>query len=248
MIDAFETGKDVHSLTGALLSGKTPEEVRAEHKAEVMAPIGSGNKTWRYWGKKSNHGLNYDLGPHNFSLVNEIPVRDGVLLHKKYHDAYPEIKSRFHGYIKQCLLTNRTLTNLLGRKVVFMGNLTTPQERDKIFKEAYSYIPQGSVGDIINERGLNYVYYDSYFEPVELQMQVHDSIKFQIPLSTGWDYISSVLLKIKKKLETPLKTYYGREFVIPADIKMGLNYGDMTELKSNQLNPKALAEVHSQLK
>ncbi len=47
-------------------------------------------------------------------------------------------------------------------------------------------------------------------------MQVHDSIKFQIPLSLGWKRHAEMLIKIKQSLEQPLKTHYGREFVIPA--------------------------------
>lgn len=239
MIDAFETGKDVHSLTGALISGKTPEEVKWEDKSDIFAPMGSGDKTWRFWGKKGNHGLNYDLGYKMFALYYEIPESQGKLIVDRYHLAYPGVRQNFHAYVKLCLTKNRTLTNLMGRKTFFMGDLNSYIQRDKIFKEAYSCIPQGTVGDIINERGMNHIYYNpDKFSLVELLMQVHDSIKFQIPMSISWKRHAEMLIQIKQSLETPLRTHYGREFVIPADLSMGFNMdkAQMKEIKGSNFS------------
>ena len=115
----------------------------------------------------------------------------------------------------------------MGRKTLFLE-----EWGDQMFKAAYSCIPQGTVGDIINERGLNYIYYNQKeFRPVELLMQVHDSINFQIPLSIPWKEHYKMLIKIKTSLETPLKTEDDITFSIPADIKVGLNFGpDMREI------------------
>lgn len=256
MIEAFETGKDVHSLTGALISGKTPEEVKYEDDHEIYCPLGSGDKTWRFWGKKANHGLNYDLGYKQFSLYYEIPESAGKLIVERYHTAYPGVRKNFHAYVKQCLSANRTLTNLMGRKTFFMGDLRGERERDKIFKEAYSCIPQGTVGDVINERGMNFVYYEDGFDELELLMQVHDSIKFQIPLSVGWTRMAQMLIRIKQSLETPLVTHYGRQFVIPADISIGLNMDKsaMKQLKGSKFSESVdelamgLEEVWEQLR
>lgn len=232
MIEAFETGKDVHSLTGALISGLSYDEVKKQDKLGINAPIGKGDKTWRFWGKKSNHSFNYDESYQTFSLQCEIPEAHGKRIYHGYHNAWPGVKNNYHLYVKTCISSNRMLTNLMGRKTIFMGNLGNPQDRDKLFKSAYSCIPQGTVGDIINERGLNYVYYNPHeFKPVELLMQVHDSIKFQIPVNLGWPEHARILGSIKEKLETPITTHYGRTFTIPADIKMGLNMLDMVKVK-----------------
>ena len=55
MIEAFESGADVHSLTGALISGLSPEEVRRQHKEDIKAPLAGERYTWRFFGKKANH-------------------------------------------------------------------------------------------------------------------------------------------------------------------------------------------------
>ena len=204
----------------------------------------------------SNHGLNYDLGYRQFSLYYEIPESAGKLIVERYHTAYPGVRKNFHSYVKACLTANRTLTNLMGRKTMFMGNLANQYERDKIFKEAYSCIPQGTVGDVINERGMNYVYYEDGFEELELLMQVHDSIKFQIPISIGWRRHAEMLIRIKRSLETPLVTHYGREFSIPADLSIGLNMdkSNMKQLKGSNFSENSavlaskLSDIYEQLR
>jgi len=235
MIEAFETGKDVHSLTGALISGKSSEEVKEENKNQVCCSLGNGDKTWRSWGKKANHGLNYDLGYKSFAWEYEISEHNAKFLIERYHKAYPGVRNGFHSFVKDQLRKNRTLTNLMGRRTIFLDKW-----EDSLFKEAYSCIPQGTTGDVINERGLIHIYYNqNQFEPICLLNQVHDSIDFQIPLSTPWIDHARMLKDIKNSLEIPLTTYYGDKFVIPAELTVGAsfskeNHGE--ELSSNDLD------------
>jgi hypothetical protein len=107
----------------------------------------------------------------------------------------------------------------MGRRTLFLDKLD-----DKTFKEAYSCIPQGTIGDVINERGVNYVYYNQHmFSSIELLDQVHDSIGFQIPLSLPWIRHAEMLMKIREELQKPLKTNL-HTFNIPADLTMGLTF------------------------
>ena len=72
MIDAFEAGKDIHGLTAKIMIAIFYGQDKASSiSIKSLAPIGDGTKTWRDWGKKANHGLNYDLGYKTFSLYNE---------------------------------------------------------------------------------------------------------------------------------------------------------------------------------
>ena len=234
MIEAFETGKDVHSLTGALISGKTPEQVKYEDDHDIPCPLGDGTKTWRFWGKKANHGLNYDLGFKNFALYYEIPENDAKFLVDHYHKAYPGVRQGFHSFVKSQLAKNRTLENLMGRKTVFLD-----QWGDSLLKEAYSCIPQGTTGDVINERGILFIYYNqNQFRPISLMNQVHDSVGFQIPLNCPWTEHAQMLLSIKNELEKPLTTYYGDTFHIPADLTMACSLwkeGHGDELKAAEI-------------
>lgn len=246
MIEAFENRLDLHSLTGALISRKTYEEVIDDDRNHKNAPLGSGDKSWRFWGKKANHALNYDLGYRKFSLTYEITERDGKYIVESYHSAYPGIRQGYHTLVRQMLAKDRTIVNLMGRRTLFLD-----QWGDNLFKDAYSCIPQGTVGDVINERGIEYIYYNQdLFKPVVLLLQVHDSIGFEVPLSLPWVDHAEILLNIKRSLETPLIAH-GREFVIPADISMGYNFfkDEMKEIKGPDCpnNKEALAELLQKL-
>lgn len=223
MIQAFEEGHDVHALTAGLILGKPASEISDE---EGSCVLGNGTYSERFWGKKGNHGLNYDFGYKMFSFMYEIPEKDGRFIVDRYHLAYPGVRQSFHAGVKRDLRETRTLTNLLGRKTVFLGALD-----DETFKAAYSCIPQGTVGDIINEKGLNYIYYNQHiFSAVELLIQVHDSLGFQIPLSVPWDETAEMLLLIKRSLEVPLKVHE-YDFIIPADLNYGFTLDKDSEIE-----------------
>lgn len=226
MIDAFERGLDIHGLTAKIMMAIFyNSEIAAKMIVKDLAPIGDGKKTWRDWGKKANHGLNYNLGYKTFSLYNEIMERDGKTIVNIYHRAYPGVRGGYHSYVKQQINKNRTLTNLMGRHTLFTDRLD-----DKLYNDAYACIPQGTVGDVIDQRGLEFVYYhrSPLFRLVQLLIQVHDSIGFQIPTPlhpitpVPWSDHAKILLAVKQSLETPLYTHYKRKFVIPVDITMGV--------------------------
>ncbi len=234
MMQAFINGDDVHALTAALIFNKHPDDITRE---DGTCPIGDGSHSERFWGKKANHGFNYGWSFKEFALENEIRENEGKMIFNGYHGKYPGVQKNFHQGIIDQLNKNRTLTNLMGRKTTFYGDIHG-KTRHKTFQEAFSCIPQGTVGDIINELGMEYVYYSDEFKAVELLRQVHDEIGFQIPLRIPWIKHAKILLAIKQSLEKTLITDIGTEFIIPADISMGnnLNKEDCTELKNENFS------------
>lgn len=238
MIDAFETGKDLHSLTASFITPAfgtpmTPDEIRIHHKLfeetrdpQYASPIGTGAYSWRYWGKKANHAFNYGQGYRAFAYQVEIPEAQGKIIHERYHSAYPGV-GRMHEWIKSELSTGRTITNLFGRRRLYLDRWD-----EALFLEAYSFIPQSSIADKINEQGLLFLYRDKdRFSRVRILNQIHDSLVFEIPIDAGWEYHAEVILAVKESLETPL-SFRGRTFTIPADITMHVhNMKDGEELK-----------------
>lgn len=213
MIEAFETGRDVHCLTAGLILNKPPEFVSKE---KGSSSLGDGTHSERDWGKKANHSLNYDIGPRTFSLDHEIAESQAKWIIARYHAIYPEIRNNYHAGIQQKINFNRTIVNLLGRKTFFGEQI----DHD-LYKAGYACLPQGTVGDIINRYGLNPLYYDSRFAAVKLMLQIHDEIVFQIPLALGWREHSRLLRLLKQSLEVELTTTNGkRTFVIPAEFKI----------------------------
>jgi uracil-DNA glycosylase family 4 len=251
MIEAFENHRDVHRLTASLIFNKSPEKITDDHD-EIKCLLGDGTHSERFWGKKANHGLNYDLGYRAFALLYEIPENEGRFIVERYHQAYPGVRQSFHTYIRRCLSDNRTITNLMGRKTLFLDKWG-----DSLFKEAYSCIPQGTVGDLVNEQAILPIYYDDYFNDCQLLEQVHDSVGFQLPLPSEtnnmtWEKHAEILFKIKKNLEKKL-VFKNREFFIPADLSIGLDFYNTDEIKGHKFPmtkedlAKNLKTIHTKL-
>jgi len=230
MIQVFENNLDSHRMTAALISRKPYEHISKE---KGSSPLGDGLHSERDWGKRANHAFNYGFGYKSFALKYEIPETEGKWMYDSYHNAYPGLEKGYWQYVKNQLSIDRTLTNLFGRKVTFYGRWGT-----SLFQQAYSCIPQGTCGDLINERGVEYIYYNpKTFAPVELLTQVHDDVGFQIPLSIPLHKHAEILISIKESLEQPLK-FNDREFVPPADVVISFNMNKESgiELKGEQFS------------
>ncbi len=243
MIAAFENKVDVHKQTAALIFGVPIDQVSDEAGS---CPIGGGNFSQRFWGKKANHGLNYDLGYKTFAFYYEIPEADAKFICEKYHKAYPGVH-QYHAWVRNQLSKDRTLTNLFGRKRLFLDRWG-----DELFKSAYSYIPQSSVAEIINRRGLVYVYYNQHlFKPVDLLLQVHDSVVFQMNYKRWtWEEQARCLMLMKESLEAPL-SWRGSQFTIPISLEVGMTMNkkgmvevDYNEFESVERLARRLSEIH----
>lgn len=216
MKEVYEKGLDIHRQTGSLIFNKSYDAVSGEPGSST---IGNGTYSERDWAKRANHGFNYGFGYKSFSLLYEIPERQAKFIYDGYHAAYPGLRAGYWKLVEGALKQDRTLTNLFGRKITFLGKWG-----EKLLNEAYSCIPQGTCGDLVNEWGLNFVYYNSdpLFKHVELLTQVHDSISFQIPLSLPLESHAAILIAIKRSLEQSLR-YRSEEFVVPVDLVVNAN-------------------------
>ena len=226
MTKAFERGDDIHSLTASMIFGVLLNEVNYEQ---------------RQWGKKTNHGLNYDMGYKKFAFLHGIPEADANYMVERYHASYPGVRI-YHSWVQHKLRQDRTLINCFGRSRRFTGRWGPD-----LFRDAYDYIPQSSVATKLNRDGVLETYnrQDLYPE-VELLNQVHDSIWIQIPIAAGWERHAEILLSLKAALEAPI-SWKTSKFSIPADIKMGLNFYRMAAVPTDCRDAAKLAEVLSEV-
>jgi len=216
MIEAFENGEDLHKKTAGIIFDKAPEEVSTE---DDSCSFGTGEHSERFWGKKANHALNYDMGPGQFSKKYEIPMREAKIIIAKYFQGYPGVK-RYHAWVAKAVRKNRILYNLFGKPRMFLGPIN-----DDLLRDAYAYIPQSTVSEAVRRYAIQYIMDNQdRFYPVELLNFIYDSIEFQIPITLGWKKIAGLLLDIKENMETKL-SWQGREFFLPAEISIGLSFG-----------------------
>ena len=245
MIQVVESGEDAHIGTAAraflvpkdliakeakIVEHETdPVRVRSlreEGVPEILNYQIPGSMSCRQAGKKGNHGLNYDLGYRNFSLINEIPEAEGKRIVEAYHKAYPMVRNGLHTWVRDQLGKNRTLVNVFGRKRTFYDRWG-----DALFKDGYAFPAQSALVDLVN-RGLAKITRDNktfWMRWVDLLMQVHDSILFQYWLH-NYDYRAAAraALRIGEHVN-PTMFWQGREFQIGNDIKIGLNWGGFHE-------------------
>lgn len=230
MIRAFENNEDVHSLTAGKMFGMDPTHIKeldtllndAKKKGlsfkEFASPLSTGEYSYRFWGKKCNHALNYMMGYMLLSSELEILPKESKFLHTAYHRAYPNVSAVFWEYLKKELYARKRVTNLLGRTRLFMGLIN-----DDLLKEACSFIPQSSVADIMNEYGILHVWNNPNYDNWHVCNQVHDAMYLQYNMLEGnVEHMASTLRSIVHNLEVPL-TFHGRTFIIPADAKAGYN-------------------------
>jgi uracil-DNA glycosylase family 4 len=242
MREVYENGLDIHRMTGSLIFGVPYDEVS---NRPGSSNLGNGKQSQRDWAKRANHGFNYGYGYKAFSLSYEIPEREAKFIYDSYHAAYPGLKGGYWKHVENSLKSTRTLENLFGRKVQFLGKWS-----EKFLNEAYACIPQGTCGDLVNEWGLNFVYYNSdpLFKNVELLMQVHDSISFQVPLSLPLEDHARILISIKESLEQELQ-FKHMQFSVPVDLVINSNLNKDTgiELKGEKFsNDPDVLEVYLQ--
>lgn len=238
-IEAFERGIDLHKMTASVIFDKPYDQIS---DVDGSSDLGDGRQSERFWGKKGNHAINYDVGYKTFALKNEMPEAEAKYMLEKIHRGYPQIRSGYHVLIQNMLKENRTVTNLFNRSRLFLGPVfpsnTVPLGAcQNTYREAYAQFAQSTTSDKINEQGVEFIYYNqNLFRPIELLTQLHDAVDFQIPLSVPWKEHAMMLRLIKDSLETPL-SWHGTEIKTPVNISVGFNLckEQMKELKSKNV-------------
>lgn len=180
----------------------------------------------RYLAKRTVHASNYGIGGKELATkVNEdfettgirITPADGDRFIQGYFLTYPEIKQNYWREVDNELKYSRTLNTPFGRKREFFGRWD-----DKLLREAYSYIPQSSVGDLGGKafvRCYNEIELGRPELQADLLLNVHDAIIMQAPRANAL----SVARLMGEVMAIPM-TVQGQTFTIPSDCKVGLNW------------------------
>lgn len=241
MIAICESGESPHVHTGSLMTGVPKEIILAEHKLLETStdPIAVENARrtipelakWEGWlprsmsirqmGKKSNHALNYDMSHVRAALEWEVEEAEAKQIIRLYREvAYPGVPLWHEFDVRAQLRKDRTLVNLLGRKYIFRDAWG-----DDLFKEAYAYIPQSTIADLVL-RAMIALYRDPQVSAKsELLTQTHDSFLAQINF-TSWEEVAEFVYRALDSLDTPL-TAKGRTFRVGTDFKVGPSWGHM---------------------
>ena len=202
--EAFRLKKDIHKVTASMMFNLPLEDISPEQR-EI--------------GKLIRHATNYSLGANGLADVLRCETSIAKRYLEAFHASCPQLK-RWQETIQYQLKSNRSLITPLGRKKVFLGRLD-----DTMFRSAYSFIPQSTIGDLLNKSLVKF--YELYGEEYSLLLQLHDAMYVDdVPESKIQDCID----KMKSCMIWELKIN-GETCIVDVDFKKGKNWKDMEKIK-----------------
>jgi DNA polymerase-1 len=192
---------DIHKITAAMMFKKDINDITPEE---------------RTIGKTIRHSTNYSAGPAVISARLDISLKDAKLLLSTYHNSCPQLQV-WQLRIQEELRQTRTLTNLFGRRHYFLERWG-----DGLFRSAYSFIPQSTIGDLLNTALVRI--YNNCLE-LDLILQLHDAVYVMV----DEDKVPQAIETLRKTMMIPM-TYKGEEFTVDVDFSVGKSWGDMTDI------------------
>jgi uracil-DNA glycosylase family 4 len=194
-------GYDVHRYTASLM---------------YDIPIGEVTKEQRTVGKTMRHASNYASGPGVLANKLDISMAEAKPLLKLYYQKN-HLLPIWHQKVQIQLRQDRTMINLFGRKHRFLDRWG-----DSLFRSAYAYIPQSSIGELLNI-SLREIY-DELGNDIQIYLQLHDGVYSIVREDEVLD-VMKALRKIMIK-EIPV----GRETMeIDVSFAVGKDWGSMIE-------------------
>jgi hypothetical protein len=188
-----------------LASGIKREEKLYEDTVDVYCPI---TRTGFFFVRRN--GTVYVTGNTNYlGTADGIAPRIGLLVHeteriqKWYFGLAPEIK-RWQEDIKKQVSGRRYVQNAFGYRIHFFDKI-----EGTIFNQAVAWIPQSTVGCLINRA---YVNIHNNLPEAEVLLQVHDSLMGQVPIEGKEHWLKRIVE------EAQIVIPYSDPLVIPVGI------------------------------
>jgi DNA polymerase I len=189
----------------------------------LQIPLEQVTSELRSIGKTIRHATNYSAGPLVLANRLGVPLAMAKGYIELFHRSNPELRM-WHSRIQQEVKQTRVLTNLLGRKHKFLDRWG-----DELFRSMYSYIPQSTVGDLLNV-ALERVYAGLKNLPFEMVvlLQLHDALYSMVEEQN----IMETVKYLRKCMLIPLQ-YCNEEFTIDVDFAVGDSWAKGEELEIN---------------
>ena len=187
MIEAFNSGQDIHASTASKVFEVKLEEVSREMRSKA---------------KMVNFGIIYGISAFGLSQRLSIPRGEAKEIIDSYFEKYPRIKeymdesiafAKEHGYVETILKRRRYLNDINGRNAVMRGFA----ERNAINAPI-----QGSAADIIKKAMID-ISHELISKKMKskLLLQVHDELVFDVHK----EEIESIKPIIKEKMEKAIQ-------------------------------------------
>ncbi|MCH7596995.1 MAG: DNA polymerase I [Planctomycetes bacterium] len=204
LVEAFQSGQDIHKTVAAQINGVAVDEVTSEQRSAAKAV---------------NFGIIYGQSPFGLSRALGIPIGEARTFIDTYFMRYPGIRlfidrcvddARRTGYAQTILGRRRPIPELRSRN---RGQVSFGE------RIAVNTVVQGSAADLIKRAMIDIhaeVKTNGY--GAKMLIQVHDELVFEVPEK----HVESAAEMIRRKMENPFK------LTIPlvVDISWGRNWAE----------------------
>jgi len=182
IIDAYIQGADMHTATASLIYNKPLKEI---------------DKKERFIGKTANFTIIY--GGKEWVLGRNLGLSkdQSLKILKAFHEGYPTLSS-FKECAEDMILKLGYSSTVLGRKrynppkPTYMNNNEYLQYVDKVKKEGFNHIIQGTAADITKLAMIGIYKNNPFGDRLRMLIQVHDEINLEAHKSISKDAVEFV--------------------------------------------------------
>lgn len=198
LIEAFNSGEDLHRTMASMVFGTPVAEVSAEERSRIKA---------------TSYGLAYGLSSYGLAAQLGIPVPEAAALRDRYFERFGKVRDYLEGLVAQARADGYTQT-MFGRRRYLPDLRSSNRQRREMAERAALNAPiQGSAADIVKIAMMNVV--DALSEAglkSRILVQIHDELLLEVAPREA-----AVLEAIvRDKMATPV------ELSVPLDVAVGI--------------------------
>ena len=198
LIEAFNSGEDLHRTMPSMVFGTPVAEVSAEERSRIKA---------------TSYGLAYGLSSYGLAAQLGIPVPEAAALRDRYFERFGKVRDYLEGLVAQARADGYTQT-MFGRRRYLPDLRSSNRQRREMAERAALNAPiQGSAADIVKIAMMNVV--DALSEAglkSRLLVQIHDELLLEVaPGEAG-----AVEEIVRDKMATPVA------LSVPLDVAVGI--------------------------
>jgi DNA polymerase-1 len=215
MIDAFNSDRDIHTETAALIHGIKPDKV---------------TKDMRYAAKAVNFGILYGQGVHGLSTGTGISYAEAKEFIDKYFEVRPKLKGMIETFREQALSRGYVETLLGRRRPTPDTKSSNFMVREAAFRAAVNMPIQGTAADLTKlamirvqeklDKEFGQARYDDHTGAPQMLLQIHDSIMVECNAGDA-DKVSTLM---KQTME---QVYPDLGVDLRVDVSSGKTWGDL---------------------
>jgi DNA polymerase-1 len=205
LINMFNRGSDIHTITAAEVYGREPEDV---------------TKQMRRAAKVINFGILYGMSPHGLTVAADMTFEQA----QDFINKYKELRKPLFDYMKTVITTTRKTgyaETMFGRRRYLPDiNSSNFILRQAAERAAINVPIQGTEADLVKMAMIECdKLLDSRHNDCHMLLQIHDSVLVECPFEVA-DSVSTLL-------KDTMENVYSLPVKLTVDVTQGKNWGEL---------------------